>query len=265
MSQQHSLTTSQILKFTCFCLLAGKAYEHFFFEPYYSMFSPAAVPNMLLFSATLFLIAAVLSLLASPKRKWIIPVLLLTTVNLFLQTWSSYERTNYVLAQLIEHTLQTVTPLLLIMAVYLPQTKRLDIACKVAIALTFTGHGLFALGVYPVPPHFIAMFNETLGVSSNTAVVLLFIAGSLDLVVSVLLFVPRFAKYAATYAVFWGFLTAFARLTSYVQTGPMFWLTLHQNFFKFLVRVPHFMVPFTQLKQKVFKINRKPAATEIAV
>lgn len=47
--------------------------------------------------------------------------------------------------------------------------------------------------------------------------------------------------------------------------GPLFWFTLHQNFYKFLVRVPHFMVPFTQLKQKGFSIQRERRTFKIPV
>ncbi|MEZ4982603.1 MAG: hypothetical protein R2769_13670 [Saprospiraceae bacterium] len=42
-------------------------------------------------------------------------------------------------------------------------------AVKVAIALTFTCHGLYAIGYYPVPGKFVQMVISILGVSDSTA------------------------------------------------------------------------------------------------
>jgi hypothetical protein len=121
--------------------------------------------------------------------------------------------------------------------------KQLLFGLKVAIALTFTCHGLYAVGYYPRPGKFIQMTMTILGTNKEASVIFLNIAGILDFVLSVLIFLPRrFALIGLGYAAFWGLATTAARVwANYI---PEFWqdslLTwTHES----IMRMPHFMVP----------------------
>ena len=67
--------------------------------------------------------------------------------------------------------------------------------------------------------------------------------GYLDFVVSVLIFFPPpIAKPALLYAIFWGLVTAVARIWSNLDMDFLI-ASLHQNLFECLYRFPHFLIP----------------------
>jgi hypothetical protein len=83
---------------------------------------------------------------------------------------------------------------------------------RLAIAGTFIGHGLYAMGYYPVPGNFVDMVIIHLGVGESTARQLLFGMGCLDLFVAAGMVLPfRFARPFLVYAMVWGGITALAR------------------------------------------------------
>ncbi len=149
----------------------------------------------------------------------------------------------YHAGQFFEYTIQFLLPLFFLFAV----TGRIKLSglllyMKIAIALTFSAHGLYAIGVYPVPGVYNDMLISILGVNETAAKQMLMIAGVLDFIVSIGLFIPRLAKYAAMYAVLWGGMTALAR------TWGFFYLdfpleSLHQNLHETFIRMPHMLVP----------------------
>lgn len=118
----------------------------------------------------------------------------------------------------------------------------LGLYMRVAVALTFAGHGLYAIGFYPVPGHFIDMIIMAFHVQENTAVVLLQWAGWLDLIVALLILAPFVYRYAALYAFACGILTAIARVWSnYDPTLPFG--SLYQWLPETLVRIPNAIIP----------------------
>ena len=113
---------------------------------------------------------------------------------------------------------------------------------RIAVALTFAGHGLYAIGFYPVPGHFVDMMIMSLHVEESTAVGLLQWAGWIDLIIALLILVPFVYPYAALYAFAWGILTAIARVWSnYDATLPLD--SLYQWVPETLVRLPNALVP----------------------
>ena len=121
--------------------------------------------------------------------------------------------------------------------------KQTRLLLKLLIALTFTAHGLYAMGVFPLPQNFIQMTISALNVNNETAILFLWWAGFMDILLSVLIFTPfRIAKYALIYAIVWGFLTAFARIYCNVYMFD-FWNGLNQWHYHFLVRNAHFIIP----------------------
>ncbi|PHI18835.1 hypothetical protein CEQ90_15910 [Lewinellaceae bacterium SD302] len=170
-------------------------------------------------------------------------------LNLLLNTKGNFWRVGY----FIEHAAQVATPFLLLYLATLTRRSSLTWWLKIVIALTFIGHGLFALGVHPVPPHFVLMTTEGLsfmGISKvamgevTAAKLFLFTVGIMDLLAALLLLLPgkKWMKAALCWIIPWAILTTLARLWSGGQfsSGISFWSYWVPEF---LVRVPHVLLP----------------------
>ncbi len=119
---------------------------------------------------------------------------------------------------------------------------------KIAIALTFTCHGLYAIGFYPRPGNYIEMVMNILHLDNRQAIAFLDVAGTLDFILSICIFLPwrQPVIIALGYAVFWGFATSIARTWAYFN--PEFWEnTLSQWIHETILRFPHFLAPLTAL------------------
>ncbi len=117
---------------------------------------------------------------------------------------------------------------------------------KAAAGITFAAHGLYALGAFPRPGHFIEMTMSILNVEEAGAILFLSIAGWLDLLVAVLVWVPRVKIQVAAlaYMVFWGFLTTAARWVAHVHLDLPWWPeSLLAWTPEVLLRWPHFLIP----------------------
>ena len=146
--------------------------------------------------------------------------------------------------QLFEFGLQVGVILLLVVQ---PKDNKVFItALKTMIAITFTAHGLYAMNVFPRPNAFIQMTSASLHISNAHAAIVLWVAGLLDIVLSLAIWTRNKAilKPVLIYTTLWGFLTAFARLWANVY-GFDFWNGVWQWSFAFLVRTPHFLVPLS--------------------
>lgn len=159
---------------------------------------------------------------------------------LFLLYWKS---NHYRIGQLIEYSSQLMT----IILAYLVLNKDNNITkyrfwVKIAVAFTFIGHGLYALGYYPQPGHYIDMTINILGVNESQASILLKIMGILDIVAAILiLFTDKF-KIIIYYIIIWAFLTTMARLVAHFNAQLLFPF-LHQWVLEFLIRIPHIALP----------------------
>jgi len=193
----------------------------------------------------IYLICAVLCLIVNRNslriiRSFIIFGGILLVVLALLQTKSKF----YVFAMFFEHSIQFGTPFVLL--AYLKHSKELkfELQLKFLIALTFFCHGLYALGMFfPIPANFITMTINILGVSESTTKTLLFIAAILDFIIVIGVFVPKIAKSVLLYAVFWGLITAFARIVSEFHYSISL-LSFHQTLYETVFRLPHGIIPF---------------------
>lgn len=174
--------------------------------------------------------------------KWIIRIggLILLLVSYL------YFREHFQQAGLfIEYTLQWSTPFLLLYALGTDRwSKRWQFLAALAVALTFIGHGLYAIGWYPRPGHFVQMTLNITGLSEASCVFFLQIAGVLDFLAAIGIFVPwhRMRLISAAYMVGWGAATAAARL--WANWIPGFELnTLEQWAHEVIYRFPHFLLP----------------------
>ncbi|GLB51474.1 hypothetical protein NBRC110019_05130 [Neptunitalea chrysea] len=120
--------------------------------------------------------------------------------------------------------------------------RRLLFWLRVTIALVFISHGLFAMGLIYVPGHFIDMSISILGTTEAQTKHFLFVFGLLDVVASILIFVPKLYKYAFIYIIVWGIVTALARLVSGFNSDFVL-NSFHQFLYLTIYRLPHGLMP----------------------
>ena len=113
---------------------------------------------------------------------------------------------------------------------------------KVAIALTFICHGLYAVGYYPSPGNFIDMTINILPINEKMAFIFLHIMGLFDFMVALAIFFPSVAKTSLLWAFIWGTSTALARVFANVDFD-FFWASFHQWTPQTLYRLPHGFIP----------------------
>jgi len=149
----------------------------------------------------------------------------------------------YSVGQFFEYSLQFSLPFFFY---HLTQSEEVGtkfiFRLKLATAVTFVCHGLYAVGYYPQPGTFMEMTVEITRWSDNIASGFLKLMGVLDFGVAVFIFFPKTARPALLYMVVWGFLTALARIWTNFDFGNI-GEHLHQTGFAFLYRVGHFLVP----------------------
>ncbi|MCB0639341.1 MAG: hypothetical protein KDC54_22100 [Lewinella sp.] len=197
----------------------------------------------------LYVVAAAAAYLLQPGRRWASVVLWLGTLGLVFLSFLYTKEKFYHLGQFFEYSLQFGSPLLLL---WLNGLRRVSLplewAIRLAIALTFTCHGLYAFGFYPRPVNFTSMVMDGLWLSQENAIILLEIAGTLDFIVAFFLLLPwrPGARVALAYCVIWGGLTAFARIWSYLWVSPLDTVLL-QWVHESVYRWPHFLVPLGAL------------------
>ncbi len=260
----------RLLQFLTFAVFAGRAYQHIFWdipirtlmwdegllggvverwtdmswqEYVTSMEMDAWLQNIAMGLGWFCLLCAVLVWLFNANRRWMGWILRAGGVYLILLFLLYWKEKFHSAGMFIEHTLQWGTPFMLVWAVLYPyNTNRFRFWLKVAIALTFIGHGLYAFGYYPVPGNFTDMMVMTFGMSDAMALFWLKVAGVLDFIAAAALFIPRLVKPALIYCIIWGFITAFARIVanfSFDMPVDSLYQWWHETFF----RLPHGGIP----------------------
>lgn len=186
---------------------------------------------------------AVLTLFVTARWKKVKWLYVVSSVSLALLAFLYSKDKFYHVGQFFEYSIQFMLPLFFIFALTRTAAlSKLNLAMKIAIALTFTSHGLYAFGAYPQPGVFVDMVIHIFHCSESFAKTFLKIAGVLDFVVSITIFVPRLARISLLYAALWGGLTALARTwANFYIEFPL--ESLHQNLYETLYRVPHMLVP----------------------
>lgn len=147
----------------------------------------------------------------------------LTTFHILL----TYLGHNQHLPILPEYILQGLTPWLFLAFLrsfpahksdtFSPPSTELVTTLKIAIALCFIGHGLYALGWPYQPTHFVRFITATFPfINFPTASKITILIGYIDIIVALAIFIPQYAKPALLYITIWGAITALARTTSHI-------------------------------------------------
>jgi hypothetical protein len=170
----------------------------------------------------------------------------------------------YRIGYFVEHAIQLFAPLIFLMFKRDELSFKTTYFIQVVTALTFIGHGLFAIAYYAMPGEFIDMIYYTLKMEETAAKELLYWVGILDIVFGMVLFVPlaglKRISYLSlpivVYLTLWGFLTAMAR----IYTGLAMSITtatIHEELYKFLYRIPHALYPLIILLVIIATRERK--------
>jgi len=195
-------------------------------------------------------ISALVPWLAGFSRlRWLRWFLIPATLILVLDGFSRWVGKDMQAGMAMEHALQIVAPWALL--IYLGRKslhapKRETIVrwlLMIAAAVTFTGHGLYAMGYYSVPLNFRMMTAEILSLSEDGSLRFLEIFGWLDFVVVLFLILPLTRWMALFYMFCWGGATALARILAYYDetlpyNGMDPWLV------EAVVRTSHWGIPF---------------------
>lgn len=265
--------TYNLLKISCFLLFIGRAWQFLFrdaplrallwdeelmeglitsvFNITWQEYVTSPATDLLIQSAIrttglFFLLMAGVVLFLQPKFK---PGKILLIVSSFILLFLAFlycKEKFYHHGQFFEYSIQFSLPIFLLVATYFRDRiskVQFTLYLKIAIALTFVSHGLYAIGFYPRPGVFVDMTINSIGVSEPVAHQLLFVAGILDFVAAVGLFMPKIAKPFIIYCVIWGLLTALARTWANLQADYFSFEILSQYLPQTLYRLPHGLLP----------------------
>jgi len=162
---------------------------------------------------------------------------------LVLLSYAKFVSAQRQLPMFVEHGGQMLIPVLLILALTVgPRHRAAVVTAIVAFIATFAGHGAYAIGWWPTPAHFYGMTTVILGVDSGTAHTFLRVAGVLDFVVCVGIFIPFLRVPCALYAAAWGLATALARPVAGMAPDLNYW-GADQFVHEAVLRAPHFLIP----------------------
>lgn len=266
----------KLIQLAVVTVFAGRAYQHLFWDgPYRELFWDPFFMNWIIETFTdltwaeyvthpmgdelfqkfitgqgvFYLICAVVAIFIRQLPKWTRWILILGAMNLIFLAMLYMKDKFYHFGQFFEYALQFGSPLFLY--IFLKKedlSKSLVFWMKVAVALTFTCHGLYAIGYYPTPGTFATMTNNILGLNEGGMQLFLKIAGILDFIIAVGLFLPyrKIQKAVLAYAVFWGVATTLARVFGNFYSDYAL-SSLHQWGYEALYRFPHFLIPLTIL------------------
>jgi len=204
-------------------------------------------------------VMAMLSLFVSKGMRKLTWLYVLSSFFLAFLAFLYCKEKFYHMGQFFEYAIQILLPVLFIYRTTgRIEPSKLTLFLKVATALTFSAHGLYAIGFYPQPGVFIDMAIQIFNMSEPHVKIFLKVAGVLDFVISILIFIPRVSKYALLYAVVWGGLTALARTWAYFELDFIM-QSLHQHLYQTLYRVPHMLVPLAALFISIYPMKRRTA------
>lgn len=276
----------RILRISCALLFLGRGWQHFFWDapfrtffwneellsgvvegffntPWKDYVTSSKVDNAINFFTKLhgifYFFMALISLTINESYKRLGLLLPFASLVLFILSFFYFAGRSWQIGMLIEHAIQFGIPTVLYLAIFHENSIEKNMQkFKALIALTFIGHGLYAFGFHPMPGHFIDMVINITGANENLASIFLKCAGSLDFLVSILIFIPSTALYALSFNIVWGLATALARILAHVDPELM-QFTSHQWWFETCYRLPHGLFP---LALYLFLVNSKSASEQ---
>ncbi|HET6243123.1 MAG: hypothetical protein H0V01_09715 [Bacteroidetes bacterium] len=276
-SSSYQFLLLVILKITCFGVFIGRAWEHLRWDPPFrsflwdqSLLEPfilkitglswmeyatsdkvdSLIQNTVFSIGLFYVLCAIAALVISKKHLLIYRlckyILILGSLSLIFLAFLYYKERFMEVGQFFEYTSQFSSPLILLLLLSGFSKKGMVFFIKAAIALTFICHGLYAIGFYSIPGEWVDMLIVSLNVSEQSAYSILYLAGTLDIVFSVLIFIPGLVKPSLVYLLLWGLATTASRVYANIYIDS-FWLIVEIYLHQVLYRVPHFLLPLSLL------------------
>jgi len=269
-----------VLRLSAFCVFFGRGWEHLITDaPFRTIFWDQSIMEGLISVLTglswheyaksetcnfiidasikatglFYLLCAFASLFIRVKHKQLSKLLVAGSLLLIILSGLFYKSKFLQFGQFIEYSCQMFSPLFLyIILFYKVHLPKFSFALKLAIALTFAGHGLYALGVYPTPGIWIDMSLSSLNFvglypSVNQVQHIIYLAGILDMILALGIFLPnKWSVPFLTWALIWGLLTALSRVIGFIYIDAS-WHTLIQWLPQTIMRLPHALIPLAVL------------------
>jgi len=269
-----------ILRLSAFCVFFGRGWEHLYTDaPFRAvLWDPSIMESLITFLTGLswhqytssstcnfiidmaikltgifYMLCAVVALVVQPKQKHLSKMLIYGSCLLIVLSFLFYKTKFNKFGQFIEYSCQMFSPLFLYaILLYEVHLKKFNFFLKTAIALTFIGHGLYALGIYITPGVWFDMAMGSanfLGLQPLVAQIetTIFIAGVLDVVVAICIFLPKkLAIPFLLWAFIWGLFTALSRIVGFMYFDPT-WHTFLQWLPQTILRLPHALIPVAAL------------------
>lgn len=259
----------KIIQYTCSALLIGRAIQHLFYDSPIrgALYSPLLMkPILQLFNIsfndyinyslldinintflqiigfTFFILGVSFLFLPSFSKKLQTTIIYFSVITLTILSFAYFKEKSFSIGQFLEYSSQMFLPLFFILK------NKKTLFLKVIIGITFFAHGLYAIGYYPIPANFIQMVILVFHCSNQDAILLLKVAGILDFIFAIAIFIPALAKPFLFYGIIWGFFTSFARIYTNFYMDFAF-TTLSFWFYEFIVRSPHYIIPYVIYKQ----------------
>lgn len=203
-----------------------------------------SIQNIIKANGWFYILCALLTIFIKKIPRLLTYILWLGAASLVILAFLYCKEKFFQWGQFWEYSLQFGSPIFLF---YLWKgqkiTDQLIFSMKIAIAITFISHGLYAINYYPRPGHFTEMVMTILGVKESTAIHFLNFAGILDFVMAIGIFINgKIRKWMLMYAIFWGLATTSARIIGHfyfdmMEDTLMMWV--HEAIY----RMPHFLIP----------------------
>ncbi len=271
---EHKLNSQPflILLWSGIFLFSGRAFQHLFSStPYRALFwdenwipvdnwggyvsrwaTDQHIENWAIGVGVVFIICTFLLIFyQSIHQKILTFFLVFGTALLSLLFFLEFKEHFFQFAQLLEYAIQWSCPFFIYSALKKKSIIHLVLWMKIAIAITFIGHGIYAIGwgIHPMPFHFVEMTQNILNVNDEVALVFLRIAGMMDFIVAILIFFPgKLEKSGLIYAASWGCVTALARtvfIFSMGELATMYDILIHLP--DTIYRLPHALLPLCLL------------------
>ncbi|WP_127717005.1 hypothetical protein [Halobacteriovorax sp. HLS] len=253
-----------VLKLSAFSVLFARAVQHIFFDvPYRAILwnedlllplfnfikidwqeyvTSSVVDSAISVTAScvgvLLLGCSVVALFSLKKARF---ALVISSLYLGFLAFLIFIEKFFVIAQFFEYSIQVISPFCLYYYWKNGVDELLLKIIRVGIALTFFGHGAYALGIFPTPGNFLDMVITILNCSESTAVVFLKIMGSLDFLAGALLFFRPTRNWAYAFCFIWGLFTSLARVLEFNSLGVTHVMAQYAH--ELIMRGPHFLMP----------------------
>lgn len=194
-----------------------------------------------------FLLCCLSSFIVQKQTKFYQYVLFIGSAIMMCLSFLYCKEKFFRVGEFIEYGVQFGVPMALLLSLHMqPTNRQLHVLMNMLISMTFIGHGLYAIGFYPVPGHFIDMTAELLRTSDQNSIAFLKIIGFVDLAIGFFIWTNIGRTVSLGYATIWGLGTAMARVLTNVQMES-FLQDLSQWLPETIYRLPHGLVPLTAL------------------